>query len=559
MSFGLKQLQKTNFLWNTGYNGWGIDGLEPGLYSVTGSHDQCTKTKDFNLPSDDFNVFIDEFENAENGCPSGTNGYIHLGSDQDNLPINYIWNTGETTSSIDGLGAGTYTVTATLGPCEKILTVAICTCNGCIMSHEVDRPRTCPSHSAGFSEQIIKASTSNSLDGAITITPFETTQTNFTYSWTGITGQSISQNFESNMQNLTNLKTGLYTLKVNDGCKIFEETYFVPFIKDCSNSDFNVLITNTPCFGGHIAVKTVNSTGLVLITASNGFSSIIPSGQIVLIPTNLTTGTFYVNATDMITSCNSTASVEVSNNIGTSFTVDIPIKSVTGCKIWSSGSALGTFSGGTSPISGRWWLNGNIVSNSAGLLWNKTGLYTYEAWDACGLIATKSIQLSCDCDEFPVILQYNKCWDECGWGESDCSKLKLAVNCNASGTFTVIWPDNKETMVTDCKIKRGPRYFKPKNPGSYDVKIISSTGCIKDINFLFQEENWCLAEVVKDDFGNAIGVRETKGHCDEDKHINPASPVKLVKLISTDFLNPCSKVLIRTWILWWGRYKENFK
>jgi gliding motility-associated-like protein len=64
------------------------------------------------------NIDLDVLDDAESiitdaSCPTGSDGMIELSYDSPNLPITVIWSNGATTSTIDNLAPGTYSVTIT--------------------------------------------------------------------------------------------------------------------------------------------------------------------------------------------------------------------------------------------------------------------------------------------------------------------------------------------------------------------------------------------------------------------------------------------------------------
>ncbi|MFZ1749990.1 MAG: hypothetical protein WAU01_07350, partial [Saprospiraceae bacterium] len=291
---------------------------------------------------------------------------------------------------------------------------------------------------------------------------------------------------------------------------------------------------------GNIMLKAQNGKGLIFYQCSNGFKGTAKANQMIFIPTQ-GPGTINIKAIEISTGCESILNVSINGQVTSSISVDIPLKFLKACNATQTGEATGTVSGGIEPILTRWILNGEIVSNNSVLKFRKDGYYTFEAYDNCGHKATKSILLGCsNCTEFPEILQYNKCWDECDkFLESECSKLKLAVNCNAGGSFTIVWPEGPETGVKDCKIYQGARYFKPKLPGEYKVIIISATGCVKEIIYNFNEGSWCLEDLMEGDNGKVVGLISNSGGCNSDPILFPNSNFKKLQFIPNNKDFPC--------------------
>lgn len=99
--------------WSNGFSGLTINNLAPGAYSVTVSdNNNCTKSSTFTINAGGIvNITLNQQINVT--CPGGANGSISVAASGGVAPYTYNWSNGASTSSINGLAAGSYTVTAT--------------------------------------------------------------------------------------------------------------------------------------------------------------------------------------------------------------------------------------------------------------------------------------------------------------------------------------------------------------------------------------------------------------------------------------------------------------
>ncbi len=98
--------------WSNGFSGLTINNLAPGPYSVTVSdNNDCTKSSAFTINAGGIvNVNLNQQINVT--CPGGANGSISVTASGGIAPYTYSWSNGSSSSSINSLVAGSYTVTA---------------------------------------------------------------------------------------------------------------------------------------------------------------------------------------------------------------------------------------------------------------------------------------------------------------------------------------------------------------------------------------------------------------------------------------------------------------
>lgn len=180
------------FLWNTGATTEDLSGLITGNYSCTvSSTSGCTQTYNYfiNNTTSGFFVFItptDEY------CGSGDGSILAAVFGQSGT-VSYQWSSGETTQSIFGLSAGTYTVTVT----DSF--------DGCSTSETVTITNF-PIYAEGFATD---ASCATCANGSIDVYAFAGSST-LSYQWSN---GAISED-------LFNLLPGTYSVTVtsSSGC-----------------------------------------------------------------------------------------------------------------------------------------------------------------------------------------------------------------------------------------------------------------------------------------------------------------------------------------------------
>lgn len=114
-----------DFLWNTDETTQEITGLDNGTYTVTvNDFLGCSQVASIELQADCEFTVSDSIVN--NLCAGDSLGAIYtMISSADGAEIEYLWNTGDTTSSIINLEAGLYSLTYTAELCTEILEFTI--------------------------------------------------------------------------------------------------------------------------------------------------------------------------------------------------------------------------------------------------------------------------------------------------------------------------------------------------------------------------------------------------------------------------------------------------
>jgi len=338
--------------WSDSQTGPTANGLEAGTYTVTATDANfCTAvmTVVISQPSQ-LSVTVNTPLINCGGTNSGSAITIVTGGTG---PYTYLWSTGATTSSLNNIPAGTYSLTVT-------------DANGCTAIVQTVTVNEIPELELTFTVNDIICSNQNI--GSITATVSGGTAP-FTYLWSnGGTTATIN-----------NLAPGTYSLTVTDanGCIAtgsdgVEQT---PQLQVIPTS------VNVTCFGlnnGSITIVVNGAVPTVTYLWSDGATTQNRS--------NLAPGTYSVTVTSG-SGCTGTASATITQPPAlTVQTTSTPAD----CFGEESGAATASASGGTGPYTYA-WSSGDAGTSVSGL---PAGTYTVTATDANGCTATATVTVT---------------------------------------------------------------------------------------------------------------------------------------------------------------------
>ncbi|TPE42586.1 T9SS type B sorting domain-containing protein [Pontibacter mangrovi] len=360
---------------------------------------------------------------------SGTLGTVTANVTGGNGTISYKWSSGETTPTITGKAAGTYTVSITDGQScavEKSFTVT-----------EVTGP-------SGFTAAAA-SSTCGASNGSVSVSSITDGTAPYTYSIDGATYQAQAT--------LSGLAAGNYTVYVKDanGCSVAQSVT----ITDIAGP--------TAVAATSVAASCANNDGSITVgTVTGGTSSYTysingTSFQSAASFTGLAAGTYTLTAKDA-NGCTVTTSVTVSQNVLSSFASTTAPST---CGSDNGSVTLGKVTGGFAPYT--YSRDGVNFQASATLTGFVAGSHTITVKDAKGCTFSKSITITdvAGPTDLAATAKASTCGD---------SNAEITVTGVTGGTGTY-------TYSIDGTAFQSSATFTGLAAGNYTVYVQDGNGC----------------------------------------------------------------------------------
>lgn len=409
------------YLWSNGATTSSISGLLPGNYgvTVTSGNQSATASVTITQPSQMY-VTVGTTSTVY-GTSNGTANTTVSGGTP---PYTYSWSTGDTTTSLNGLPAGNYSLTVTdANGCERVTTFRVA---------ELIPPVV-------ISLTATDASCAGQADGSVAVSASGGTGT-FTYSWSngattpsvmglnagtyGVTVTSSSQSTSGSVvvaepnpmaisvvvtdsapmsstgsamtivsggttpytytwstggtnNNISGQPAGSYTVTVTDanGCTQSESIVIGEIV-----AGLELLVTETPvsCFGGNDGTATAQASGgngNYAYSWSNGGTTATISG--------LSAGTYFVTVTSGTQSNNGVTIINEPSGLSLTTSSNDEVNG-------NDGDAIATASGGTPPYT-YLWSNGDNGATTGSL---PAGTYTVAVTDANQCMAYDTVVIA---------------------------------------------------------------------------------------------------------------------------------------------------------------------
>ncbi|MFK7774049.1 MAG: LamG-like jellyroll fold domain-containing protein [Saprospiraceae bacterium] len=335
-----------SFVWNTGATVEDISGLTAGTYTVS-------ITDFYNCPTEVISYIVGEPNDltiaethSDVTCYGGNNGNISITASGGTPNYSYLWSNGASSTILNSLVAGTYTLTVTdANNCQESITVIVDEATEILAVATIDSV-LCNGQSNGS----ISLAVSGGNPG-------------YSYSWSNLATTPI----------LNTLSAGTYTVTITDNssCSIINSyTVYEPAILNTT-----IAKTDPLCFGETTGELTANPTGGTIV-----YSYEWSNGATTKTINNLSAATYTVTVTDE-NNCSTTLSEVISTPAEMS-AIDSSIDPL--CNGDSNGSIVITTSGGVSPYTYQW----NVAGTSNTLNNIPAGNYTVTITDLqnCELI-----------------------------------------------------------------------------------------------------------------------------------------------------------------------------
>ncbi len=378
------------------------------------------------------------------------NGSAVLNASGGTPPFNYLWSNAATTSSVNGMCAGVFTVVVSdAAGCSTTFTINISSSGGPTAANATQINTTC----------------SGTCNGSISLAPTGGILP-YTYLWLP-GGQTTSS--------ITSLCAGVYSAQIRDAAGCILTQSFT--ITSPSAILPNQLISNTNCgvCSGSISLNPIGGTGPYTYAW-------LPGAQTTSIISGQCAGLYTVTLTDAV-GCTQTQTIPISNqNSGMTVTANATGES---CNASCNGSATVTVVGGNAPYTYNW---SNAATNDTitGLC---AGNFIVQAIDATGCISTSSVSIL---QPTPLAGSFLFVQDElCA---NACNGFITAIPSGGTLPYSYSWNPTGQTTTTATNLCGG----------TYTVTVTDANGCTLIQNYTINSPIVLVASapVVTDAFCN---------------------------------------------------------
>ncbi len=406
------------YIWSNGSTEASITDVAAGTYSITATEaNGCTVSQTIQIDEPPL-LEVSISSDAQTICPESLDGSATANPSGGTLPYTYAWSNGETTQTVTGLAAGSYTVTVTdANDCTAMASVTITEAPE-LMAEITGTEIVCGSEDSGNAQVVVTGGTPP-----------------YTYMW----------NNGEEEESIENLGEGTYIVTVTDalGCTVTAEVS----IDVIDDFQLSIVPRDVLCFDG--------STGSILINPSGGslpYTYLWSNGATTNEIVDLTIGTYIVTVTEA-NGCNLVQSISIDQPEELTVTA---LGTDAACFGEDSGSATATVNGGTSPYTYE-WSNGQTTATASNLV---AGTYTLTVTDANFCTAETSVTID---EPVELDLTVSSPIIECG---GTASGEATAIVIGGNGPYSYLW-SNGETTQTITGL----------TAGIYGLTVTDISGC----------------------------------------------------------------------------------
>lgn len=425
--------------WSNGNSGALQLGLAAGNYTITVTDaSSCTDTISVIVGGPQTTAFNETVTNVS--CNGLVDGSISLAVTGGIGTYTYAWSNSQTTSSISGLSAGTYSVTVSdNSSCPHDTSFIITEPTALVASITNTTPETCP----GIGNGTITSQGSGGTSP-------------YTFNWSN----------SGNTAMLTGLNGGTYSLTITDanGCTAITSGVVVA---TPSNLNSSISVTNNVlCFNGTDGAAVAAATGGAMPYAYNW-----SNGNVTANLSAVTAGTYSVTVTDN-NLCQTVNSVTITE--AASLVVSSSVFSDVTCYGLTNGSASLTVSGGTPGYTYAWPDGTTAVANTN----VGAGAFYVTVTDAHSCIDSTQITIT-----EPTELMINPTQTDISCNGLTDGSIITAVS---GGTFPYNYVWSNSTLGTSIT---------GLATGTYSVTITDANNCFTDSAFTIIEPNTMTASI----------------------------------------------------------------
>lgn len=440
------------FDWSDGQTGEVADGLEPGNYYVIITDLlQCNDTAYFTiLPytgCNNLTLSATSTDETSLGANDGTATALASGG---NPPYSFEWNTGASSTFIDNLEPGTYTVTLTDD-------------SGCVaIDSTIVLPGDSINTSCNWTYNLTTTDeTSNGAQDGTASVDITNGSEPYAYYWS--TGATT--------QNINNLQPGDYTVTISDSLYCSDTISFTIHEFDpCSSLELNVSATNETDVDANDGSATALATG-----GNPPYSISWNTGDSSSTITNLEPGIYIITLTDD-SGCIQVDSVEVLEyNPCQDFNITISSTDETGPSA-NDGTASVSASGGDLPYS-YIWSNNETTANINNLA---PGTYEVTVTDnnGCSSSASTDVLPYVECQMEVTVTTTDESFPSANDGVASTSIA------NGTAPYQYLWSNGDSTVSINGLTE-----------GSYTLTVVDNEGCSDTVAFMINVSDSCTLEV----------------------------------------------------------------